>query len=533
MNTHEGFRLSERLQHIYVPFLVVAVAFIAAYVFFDWLLTMEMGFVFLDDELVGIWLPLALSSIATWIWLSPRVKGLRLTGNWSFLFALVAAATMAVPTIVAHSYLATATGKLTHLARASELREARNTKYYAADDLCVTKSDASVATDTEASGRNSETLIIRLYVVVPLCADQPVTATRGREVWIGTVYLGDIDNRLSEAEKNTKYRAFLDDSNNKFNADNSASYTYFEQVGNIRRDQRGFQAALEKNAHFSPSAVNLIVIPHTDPFELRNGDKLTWVFAAFGIGTIAWLIMILLPDIDDRALSRIKGGGTQDREKQVALAFIVPRRESYAVPILLDLNALVFLTMVFAGLGVASFRADDLLAWGANYRPAMHGLGLFRLFTSQFVHGGLMHLANNLFSLLIFGLVLQSVIGPARFLVAYLLSGLGGGIASIAVHPATVSVGASGGIFGLLGVLLILFLVRDEAIMGARDFVLRTVPIVVGINLIMGFLVPGIDNAAHVGGLITGAILGLALHFERRMNPGFSKRRQRKSREPG
>jgi membrane associated rhomboid family serine protease len=169
--------------------------------------------------------------------------------------------------------------------------------------------------------------------------------------------------------------------------------------------------------------------------------------------------------------------------------------------------------MVFSGLGFLSFRSSDLITWGGNYGPELHGLGVIRLLTSQFVHGGLMHVANNMYALLFAGALLLPVLGNVRLLGAYLLSGLGGSGASAWMHPEIVSVGASGAIFGLFGVLLARVLFKDEQAAARRQAILTNVALFVALNLAIGFTSPGIDNAAHIGGLATGLILGALLHL--------------------
>jgi len=158
-----------------------------------------------------------------------------------------------------------------------------------------------------------------------------------------------------------------------------------------------------------------------------------------------------------------------------------------------------------------SFDPDDLLAWGANYRPAIHGFGIFRLIASQFVHGGLIHLANNLYGLHFAGLFLSPVVINGRMIACYLLCGLGGSIASLVTHSATMSVGASGAIFGLFGILLTLDLLGDTRLAVMRKVIFIGGGIFVGWNLLIGATTPGIDNAAHVGGLLTGAVIGMSL----------------------
>jgi rhomboid protease GluP len=189
--------------------------------------------------------------------------------------------------------------------------------------------------------------------------------------------------------------------------------------------------------------------------------------------------------------------------------FLIPRRDAYGLPILLELNILVFVVMLLTSTGAASFDTSQLLAWGANYRPSLHGLGLFRLISSQFIHASILHLLNNMYALIFAGIALAPITRKVGLIACYLLAGLGGSVASAVVHPATVSVGASGSIFGLFGVLLTLLALQDERVAQMRSFILVNVLIFVGLNLLLGSISTGIDNAAHLGGLATGVLLGL------------------------
>jgi len=189
---------------------------------------------------------------------------------------------------------------------------------------------------------------------------------------------------------------------------------------------------------------------------------------------------------------------------------LIPHRKNYGFPILLDLNLAVFIAMGLSGAEGLQIKPQDLLAWGANYGPYIHGLGIFRLISSQFVHAGIMHLANNMYGLFFASIFLSRVVRDARLILCYLVCGLGGSIASFVVHPMTVSVGASGAIMGLCGILLALVLLNDKRIVEIRKLVLVNVGIMTGLTLLLG-LKPGIDNAAHLGGFITGAVLGLAI----------------------
>jgi membrane associated rhomboid family serine protease len=140
---------------------------------------------------------------------------------------------------------------------------------------------------------------------------------------------------------------------------------------------------------------------------------------------------------------------------------------------------------------------------------AMHGVAAgeyYRLFTAMFLHYGVLHLLMNMWALWILGRVLEAVLGPVRFLALYLLAGLGGSVAMyLFSSPQTLGAGASGAIFGLFsGLFLILKRMRRDTS--------SVVPLLV-INLIVTFVVPGISISAHLGGLVTGAIVAAGLAY--------------------
>jgi membrane associated rhomboid family serine protease len=130
----------------------------------------------------------------------------------------------------------------------------------------------------------------------------------------------------------------------------------------------------------------------------------------------------------------------------------------------------------------------------------------YRLITSAFLHAGLMHILFNMFALAQIGPILEQALGRARYLSLYLLSALGGSVAAfLLAPPAQPSVGASGAIFGLFGAYYVV----------VRRLGGETGPIVVllAINLVITFTVPNIDWRAHLGGLVTGAVLAAAFAY--------------------
>jgi rhomboid protease GluP len=188
------------------------------------------------------------------------------------------------------------------------------------------------------------------------------------------------------------------------------------------------------------------------------------------------------------------------------LSFFKPREGFFITPLLLDLNILIFILMALSGVDIIQPDNASLLNWGANFRPMTLEGEWWRLITNCFLHIGIFHLLMNMYALAFIGLLLEPYLGRTRFISAYLLSGITASIASLWWHDLTISAGASGAIFGMYGVFLAL-LTTNFIEKTARKSLLTSIGIFVGYNLLNG-LKGGIDNAAHIGGLLGGLIIG-------------------------
>ena len=167
---------------------------------------------------------------------------------------------------------------------------------------------------------------------------------------------------------------------------------------------------------------------------------------------------------------------------------------------------LVFILMYVLGNG--STDNYTLLVFGANVDTLTKNGDYYRLFTSMFLHIGILHLLCNMYSLYIIGKEVENVFGKVKYLIIYLLSGIAGSILSLAFNHNTICAGASGAIFGLLGALLY-FGYYYRTYLGA--ILTRTIIPVIVLNLIIGFTSSGIDNAAHIGGLVGGILIAMAV----------------------
>ena len=186
-------------------------------------------------------------------------------------------------------------------------------------------------------------------------------------------------------------------------------------------------------------------------------------------------------------------------------------KKAYAAIALAAVNVAVFLYLAFGG---PTEDGAYMLEHGAMYVPRMLEYGeYYRLFSSMFLHFGFQHLFNNMVMLLMVGWNLELEIGKIRFLIIYLGSGIAGNIVSLiydisSVQPA-VSAGASGAIFGLMGALLYV-VIANRGRLGRISG--RGMLIMVALSLYFGFTSGGVNNLAHIGGVISGFILAVLLY---------------------
>jgi membrane associated rhomboid family serine protease len=502
----------EKLKLIYAPFLAIAISIVVGYTFLNWLVFVKLQLFSLNEEVINLWIPMGLPWIPILIWLRPRIKLLNLKskkGDLPWFYSIIASLAVAVPTLVAQAYLETASGSLTSLDNISQIDNQPASKYYSLKTFYIDKKYVGVQNEFDVSGRNNEDFNMNLYVVLPIFTSAADTAGSNCLAWYGVKYQEQISNRLNETEKKERYQKFVNESQADFDRKDVNQFIYFDRIGNTN-DHKGYISAIKNNKKYSGNTER-VFIPVNDPFESRNGDKLKWIFVSFAIGAVVWFFMVLGKEFDEEALEKFKNGAVEnENDAKAALQFFLPREGFFVTPIIIDLNLIIFLIMVFSGLGFISFKAEDLLTWGANYKPVTTNGEWWRLFTSTFLHGGLMHIVTNMYGLLFVGLFLEPKLGKTKYAVIYFTTGILASISSLYLHEATVSIGASGAIFGLYGVFLALLLTKVFPKGFSKAFLTSTLIFIV-YNLLMGFAGEGIDNAAHIGGLVSGFIIGLIL----------------------
>ena len=203
--------------------------------------------------------------------------------------------------------------------------------------------------------------------------------------------------------------------------------------------------------------------------------------------------------------NKIIGNREERKAMNELTAFLKTRKKANLT--IVAINVLVF--VIFSIIGNTE-DAQFMLAHGACYAPLVEEGEVYRLFTAMFLHFGVEHLIGNMLLLIFLGDTLERVVGPVRYLMIYLLGGLGGNVLScyIAIRQKNyaVSAGASGALFAVIGALVYLVLRKKgdvEEISGKRLLLMAA------LSIAQGFTESGIDGYAHIGGFLCGVLLSV------------------------
>ena len=267
-----------------------------------------------------------------------------------------------------------------------------------------------------------------------------------------------------------------------------------------------------KTFSFNMSVLN-IYVDLGDNVNISNDDE---HFMSVFINKMKYInnkyLLEIFPDIVEKTGHKEKGMellfkitddiNKSNVKKNAKLDKLFSKKTPYITYIIMGICFIMFL---ITGMGNDT---GVLIEYGANLDVLVKNGEYYRLLTSMFLHSGLLHLFFNMYALYIIGPQVESFFGKTKYLIIYLLSGISGSLLSVAFNVNTVSVGASGAIFGLFGALLY-FGYNYRGYLG-NVIKSQILPVVI-INLIFGFISTGVDVAGHIGGLIGGIIVSSVL----------------------
>ncbi|QJX48856.1 rhomboid family intramembrane serine protease [Hymenobacter taeanensis] len=506
MLTNYGFKL----RYIFLPAVLLVCSFLVVYGLLYWLLVLKWEFFDPNSDLV-FWLPFALGGLATFWGLRSRVNLLQRSADsrWVTLYYLAPCVIILIGSLTLCDYLTQATGILTTLSAPNEVARFTPTRFYALKQGYAYKPGAGLEVTVTPTGKNNTQLQIKVYAACPILATAADSSTSTAALWLAWTRSKQIAAGLPQQEKEQLFKEFLTACESEFRAADLDEYRYLSRV-TAADGKAELQTAARRSPLYRASGPLVLVMPQTGLFEERTVAPLRHLVWALSIGFGVYLLMLVFPQVGATTGELWLAGGTATPLWPQIRPIILPRPGYVVTPLLVGSIVLVYLAMVGAGLGVTAFRSADLLRWGASSGLVVQQGEWWRLLTSTFLHGGLMHILYNALALGMISWLIEPVAGALRLLITYFVSTVGAGLVSTWWHPETVSVGASGAIFGLFGVSIMLSL--SPRIPEEDRGSLLLIPLLFGIpSLLFGWFIPSVDNAAHLGGLATGLLVGAAL----------------------
>ena len=496
---------STKFRHIVPTFLLVVIGTTVLTLIFRWFFTIHSEILPIKEDIFHIWLPIALPWIPITIWLRPKLRILKFKKAGSdapMLFQLITWIVMVAVLISSNIYLKTASGNLTEI-DSIEALDGLETRYVSLGEIKLNRQFGSAHTEFRTSGKYNQYLNFNSYFVYPF-----EIRSENAQYWYGVKFQEQISNKLEAAEKEEKYKAFFEKAVKDFETYDFSKASYLEILPHSD-DREGFLKAIERVDELQ-HPTQVVLEPRKGSYEERNGKTFEWILGSFAIGFSLFLFALIFPQYVKKEHARqLKGIKPKSDDVVDMLKYLIPKGEHFATSIILDINLAVFLVMILSGTHIISPNGLELLEWGANRRSETTSGEWWRLITSMFLHGGIMHLFLNIYGLVMAAVFVEPIFGRTRYLMLYFISGICGSLLSIYWYENIISVGASGAIFGLYGSILGLLFTREFE--GDKKLVLLLIGPYVAINLLFG-LTGGIDNAAHIGGLISGAISGLILY---------------------
>jgi len=515
MPVHEDIPKSSqlflKLRYVFIPILTTSILSILILTSIHWYLDYKLDVVDISKDFL-LWI-LAIVALIIWgLFMRKRVNLLRakvLKDNG--LLHYLAGGALYAPLLIAQFYLIEHTATLTELDSLVDIQQIRDGDYLKVKDYKINRNATACYYNVQTVGRYNEDVFLNASYVIPI-----ESQNSKYQFWIAKQLSTKHSTRAYKNNQDYLWGQFQKEKEIEIAKINPYKYKYLKVV--VSSDNRVLFKSATKYSPIYASVkgkVQVFLEPVNDDFSKRYQGEQKWFFISFiGLHTIL-LVIVLFMQIDEQRLKKyLKNENTpEDEDFKEFLAFIIPSKGHYITSTMIILNILVFVIMISSGMSMMNPLAKDLMEFGAlRYQEVMQG-DYWRLLTAGFIHVGIIHLVMNILALGITGPIVEMTIGRWRFLILYLITLIGGNVNSLYWSHSGVSAGASGAIFGLMGWMISQIIVNKKSEgTGLRIAYIGIVLTLGGITLLVGIF-NNSNNAAHLGGLAIGLLVGLGFDF--------------------
>lgn len=461
----------------------------------------------LSDNTWGIFLPMILA-VLSMILIRKRFSVLKISkpGKDNFFYIFVCALLLCALIICSQFYYKAKISQTQIIQNVSQISFDRNINRIKIEKFFIDDSYQNDKFETGTTGKYGNKLKFSYYFITALLKDSvQVTQNNLPKVWFASKFTKIIYKNSSDKINNKEYKIFREKCFKDLEKYNYHTSDYFVKMSNSEEKQIYEKIIL--NTVNNPQSEEIIILsPSNGNINDDGQNVLLWFFKILGAGILLLMIILAFPNYNDD----FERNTDEEDDFKFFLKAFIPTKDFFLTPILLDINILVFIILSFFGVNPFDVRPEVLVKFGALTSEFFNG-EYWRIISSMFLHGGILHLVNNMIALTVLGFFSENIFGRKRFGLIYFSSGIIAGISSLLWHDGNVIlVGASGAIFGILGAFTAAMILENNY--KEHKVFLVIILIYFLINIFMGFFTNS-DNAAHISGFISGFILALILNY--------------------
>ena len=501
---HRYFRKVLHILPIFLLAVFLCVSFLGVARYF---LDFKFHFFNLSDEAWNIFLPMIITVFAL-ILIRKRFSVLKHkdSNKDNFIYIVICGLILCALVINSQLYLDVRLSKNQIAENSQEISSAESVRRIKIKSYFVDENYLNSKSEMQVSGKYGRDLNFNFYFVAAVFKDSLVKPDHNLpKVWFVHQFSERISNRINDSERVAAYRKFREKCWKDLEKFDFYENSYFLRVPTS--DEKNIYNDLILNVVENPQGKKLIFLsPSNGNFNDDGTSILGWFFKILGVGILIILFALLFPNYKN---NQRKKRAAQD-DFIFFMRLLIPSKDFLITPILIDLNILIFILLGLLGVHPFYPRTEDLVKFGALTSDFFRG-EYWRIISSMFLHGGLMHITMNVIVLGIAGYFSESMLGKRRFVMIYFLSGIIAGLSTLLWHQGNFAgVGASGAIFGLIGAIGMMLILQNN--FKENKGVLLMIFGYVLFNILIGF-VSNSDNIAHLAGFISGMIISALFYY--------------------
>lgn len=459
---HTKGSIKLKLKQIFLPYLGLSILTILLFNAFRWVFDIYLDVLPLNEGYWNFGIPCVLSVLVVSIWMWPRyelltLKWVKRSSSGYFFITMVLA--LVVPLVLSQNYLSKSAYEVIEVNNLNDIRHYPKQKYFRVNDFETLKSEQVSYVETQViSGRYFDsTLHIDHYIATPFIAAE--------NIWLGSSYHTSYDNREDQSIKDSQYAAFINDSRHQYEAEDFSDIRYFNKLKSSNNKSAYLHTI--STANRQSNLPPLILNPETGVIANSLDRDFLWGLGSFIIGIGVCLLLILAADIDDEekkdTRKRIpikkqkhvkKRAPVSDLSKSLAALFRSNKKQPATLVLMLTCIG-AFVLNIFMGMDIINPLSRQIGKVGGLTTDALQAGKYWRVVTSLFVHAGIMYLAMSLGMLFAVGSILEKVLGPIRFTIAFFICGIFSNALGVFYYDMDLA-GAWGAIFGLFGIAMML-----------------------------------------------------------------------------